>query len=125
MQQKKFASDGKFDQALAKIDEAKNTIWQASPFVINYATIVSAEPGGFGMYDIRRNNEFKGDEKLVIYFEPSGYTYGRDGDLFVIDLGFDFVLKDSSGTSLGGQLDFSKSLIRSHAPNKETMARLN
>ena len=121
----KLADEGKFDDALAKINEAKNSIWESSPLVIHNATIVSADPGGYGIYDIRPNNEFKADEKIIIYSEPTGFAYGRDGDFYVVDLALDFEIKDGSGASLAKQADFSKWTIRSRVPNKEFMGKLD
>lgn len=121
----KFADEGKFDDALAKINEAKDSIWNASPLIIHNATIVSADPAGYGIYDIRPNNEFKADEKIIIYSEPAGFAYGRDGDFYVIELALDFEIKDSSGASLAKQADFSKWTIRSRVPNKEFMGKLD
>lgn len=121
----KLADEGKFEEALAKADEAKSLIWDAAPLKIQYYTLVSADPTGFGIYDIRPNIEFKSDEKIVIYTEPTGYAYGRDGDFYVIELALDFDLRDSSGASLGKQADFGKWALRSRVPNKEFMGKLD
>ncbi len=121
----KLASEGKFDDALAKINAARDSIWDDSPLVIHNATTVSADPAGYGIYDIRPNNEFKANEKIIIYTEPTGFAYGRDGDFYVVDLALDFEVKDSTGASLAKQADFSKWTIRSRVPNKEFMGKLD
>ena len=86
---------------------------------------MAADPAGFGIYDIRENNEFKSGERLVIYSEPVGFTYSRDGQVFITDMALDFEIKDAFGTSLAKQENFASWTLRSRVPNKEFMGKID
>src|SRR6185295_2184996 len=85
---------------------------------------VASDPNGFGIYDIRENAEFKRSEPLLIYTEPVGFAFGRDGQMFVMDMALDFEIRDSSGASVAKQENFASWTIRSRFPNKEFMGKL-
>ncbi len=116
---------GKFDEAMKALDTVQDMIWRQAPLSIRKAVFVSTDPQGFGIYTERPNNEYRSGEPLIIYAEPFGFGYGRDGDLFVIDLGLDFVIKASDGSVLAEQKDFGSLTLKSRVPNREFMAKLN
>jgi hypothetical protein len=119
-----LAGEGKFTEALAAIDSAKDSIWKAAPLTFRRALFVASDPQGFGVYDIRDNSVFKRSAPLIIYAEPIGYGYGRDGDLYVIELGLDFTIKSSDGKVAAQQENFGTLSFRSRVPNKEFMAKV-
>lgn len=116
---------GKYDEAMKALDTVQDMIWRESPLSIRKAVFVTGEPQGFGIYTERPNNEFSSGETLIIYAEPFGFGYGRDNELFVIDLGLDFVIKGSDGSVLAQQENFGSLTLRSRVPNREFMAKLN
>lgn len=111
--------------ALAAIAEAQQAIWDAAPMTVQRALFVAADPGGFGIFDMRESNTFKRSEPLIIYAEPLGFGYGRDGELYVIDLGLDFIIKSADGKEVARQENFGSLNMRSRVANKEFMAKLN
>ncbi len=115
---------GKYADALSALNGALDTVWHAAPLTINKAVLVATDPQGFGIYDIRSNNQYKSGEPIVIYTEPSGFGYGRDGDFYTINMALDFDIKSSSGDSLANQPDFAKWELRSRVANKEFMGKL-
>lgn len=115
---------GKYAEALVSLDTARATVWDAAPLRINKAVLVASDPQGFGIYDIRDNNQYKAGEPIVIYTEPSGFGYGRDGDLYTINMALDFTIKSSTGESLAVRENFAKWELRSRVPNKEFMGKL-
>ena len=116
---------GKFDEALRTLETARDAVWNQAPLTFRKTIFVAAEPAGFGIYDIRENNEFKSGEPLVIYAEPVGFSHRRDGQIFITDMALDFEIKDSSGTSLAKQENFASWTLRSRVPNKEFMGKLD
>lgn len=110
--------------AMSALDDAREAVWNAAPLTINKAILVASDPQGFGIYDIRDGNQYKSGEPIVIYTEPSGFGYGRDGDIYTINMALDFTIKSSSGEELAAQKDFAKWELRSRVPNKEFMGKL-
>jgi hypothetical protein len=118
-------AERKYAEALAAADEARQAVWDASPLIIQRAVFVASDPQGFGIFDMRESNAFKRSEPLIIYAEPLGFGYGKDGDLYVIDLGLDFVIKGADGSVVASQENFGSLNMRSRVANKEFMAKLN
>jgi hypothetical protein len=111
-------------KAYAAMGETLDTVWNEIPLTIQKALFTAADPQGFGIYDLRDSNEFKSSQPLVIYSEPVGYGYGRDGDLYTINMDLDFVVKTAEGEELGGQKSFSQWQLKSRVPNREFMGKL-
>jgi hypothetical protein len=119
-----LASEGKYDEALTAIDAAKTAIWEAAPLTFRRALFVASEPQGFGIYDIRETSTFKKSDPLIIYSEPLGFAYGKDGDIYTIDLAMDFAITDAAGKDVASQKGFGTLRLRSRVPNKEFMAKV-
>jgi hypothetical protein len=119
-----FLEDGNHAKAMAALNAARETVWNAAPLTINKAVLVAADPKGFGIYDIRDDNRYRAGEDIVIYTEPSGYAYGRDGDLYVIGMTIDFEVRSESGESLASQENIAVWQLRSRVPNKEFMGKV-
>jgi hypothetical protein len=115
---------GNFAGALATLNGALAVVWDQSPLKINKALLVASDPQGFGIYDLRDNNRYKSGEPIVLYAEPSGFAYGRDGELYLINMALDFEIKGSNGETLASQQNFSKWELRSRVPNKEFMGKI-
>ena len=123
-QAEKLAAQGKFQEALDSLATAQDMIWQQAPLSFRKTLFVASEPAGFGIYDLRESNEFKRNERLLIYAEPVGYGYGRDGQLYTIDLALDFTIKSPDGKVVASQVNFATLSLRSRVANKEFMAKV-
>ena len=92
--------EGKYQESLAALDTAREAIWQKAPLTFGKTLFVVSDPAGYGVYDLRDNNEFKPGEQLVIYTEPQGYAHGRDGAIYVMNMKLDFEIRNKAGESL-------------------------
>jgi hypothetical protein len=110
---------GKPVQALAAVEAAFNTAWDAAPLGFSEATFVTDKPAGFGIYTTRPNAVFAPDEQMQVYAEPFGYGFAKDGDLFKIDFSADFELRTTKGQILHSQTDFASLDMSSRRRNKE------
>jgi hypothetical protein len=119
-----LASEGKFDEALAALTEAQAKLWDLSPMFVRKAFFVAAEPGGFGIYEARANSTFPKAEKLLIYAEPVGFGYNKEGELFVVDISMDFDILDPAGKSVAAQQAFGNLGLKSQVPNREFFAKI-
>jgi hypothetical protein len=116
--------EGKYQESLAALDAAREVIWQKAPLTFGKTLFVVSDPGGYGVYDLRDNNEFKPGEPLVIYTEPQGYGHGRDGAMYLLNLKLDFEIRNKAGESLAKQENFSAWALRSRVANKEFMGKV-
>ena len=119
-----LAAQSKFDEAFQAIDEAREAIWKAAPLTFREALFDTSDPQGFGIFDARESTTFKKSEPLIIYSEPMGFGYGQDGELYVIDLALDFIIKKPDGSEVAKQENFASLTLRSRVPNKEFMAKV-
>ncbi len=114
-----LAAAGNPVQALAAIEAAFNTLWDKAPLGFSEALFVATRPQGFGIYDMRPNAVFAPGEDMLVYAEPFGYGYGRDGEVFEIAFDADFELRTAKGQILHAQQDFAELEMRSRRRNKE------
>jgi hypothetical protein len=113
------AEAGKPVEALAAIEEAFNALWDKAPLGFSEALFVADRPKGFGIYDMRPTSVFRPGEDMLVYAEPFGYGFGRDGDLFVIAFDADFELRTAGGQILHARQDFARLEMKSRRRNKE------
>ncbi len=114
----------RYEEAMKALEEAQDKLWADVPLMFRRALFTAGEPVGYGVYDLRGDSVFKRSEKLIIYSEPMGYGFGRDGSLYVIDLALDFIVKGADGAEVARQEKFGNLTFRSRFPNKEFMARV-
>lgn len=119
-----LVAEGKHDAALTALDGAKDKVWLAAPMSFRKTLFAASEPQGFGVYDIKEGSTFKRADPLIIYAEPVGYGYGRDGELYVIDMALDFTIKSPDQKVVAQQQNFGSLTLRSRVPNKEFMAKV-
>lgn len=118
-------AEGKYEEATKALEDAQDVLWKQSPLMFRRALFTAGEPTGYGLYDLRETSTFKRSEPLIIYSEPMGYSYSRDGSLFVIEMGLDFIIRSPDGTEIAAQKDFGVLKLTSRFPNKEFMAKVN
>jgi hypothetical protein len=116
--------EGKYQESLAALDAARDLIWKNAPLTFGKTLFVVSDPAGYGVYDLRDNNEFKPGEQLVIYTEPQGYGHGRDGAMYVLNLKLDFEIRNKAGESLAKQENFAAWALRSRVANREFMGKV-
>ena len=124
IQAEQMLAEGKYEEAMKALEAAQDAAWKASPLMFRRALFTAGEPSGYGLYDLREGNTFKRSEPLIIYAEPMGYGYGRDGTLYLISLDLDFVINTPDGKAVASQENFGNLSFRSRFPNKEFMAKV-
>jgi hypothetical protein len=120
----KLMAEGKYEEATKALEAAQDALWKQSPLMFRRALFTAGEPVGYGVYDLRETNVFKRSEPLIIYSEPMGYSYGRDGSLYVIELELDFIIRNPDGQEVAAQKNFGVLKLSSRFPNKEFMAKV-
>lgn len=110
---------GKPVEALATLEAAFNAVWEAAPLGFSEALFVADRPAGFGIYSIRPSAVFRPGEDMLVYAEPFGYGYGRNGEMFDIGFSADFELRNATGQILYTQKGFADLAMTSRRQNKE------
>ncbi len=114
-----LAAAGDQSGALHMLKEAYIQQWLKTPLAISKATFVSKRSEGYGKYHQRADNVFNAGEKMLVYIEPYGYGWGKEGDLYSIDFSADFTVSSAAGKVLGGRKNFQKLGLKSLARNTE------
>ncbi len=88
------------------LDEAVQEVWDRSPLVFRKIAIVDSATG-FGIYSERDSAQFKSGDKVLIYTEPMGYTYGKNNlGNREINITAGIVIDDADGTTIFSKDDF-------------------
>ena len=110
--------------ALAALDEAAAALSEKVPLTMRRALWVAAPPTGYGMYVPRENNVFASGVKMMIYGEPVGFGWRKNGDFWQTDVAIDVVVKSKDGKALQRAQDFTNLRVSSRIRNREMMAQL-
>jgi len=99
------------DKSIAAIDAARAAVIEAlnkAPLGFRRILFVSEIPEGFAAYRPRENNVFAADEPLIVYTEPIGVAWTKNGDEFSSKLIVDFDIRSPDGKVLAGQKSFGE-----------------
>ncbi len=119
-----LADQGKFIEAIAALDEAAGTLWQAAPLTFRRALWVAGPPNGYGAYNPRETNVYAAGDQMIVYAEPVGFGWAKSGDIWQTDLRADLAIKSKDGEVLLSQPDFQKLAIASRERNREFIATI-
>jgi hypothetical protein len=120
----KEVDQGNRFEAAATLREALMEVWALKPLSIKGAVLVQEESPGYGQYTPRQNNEYKAREPILIYAEPAGYVFKRQGENYLFGFSADFAILSEEGEVLAGQRDFNKWQFQSREPMFEVYVNL-
>lgn len=121
------ADQAEIDKAIQAIDSARGVVTEAlskAPLGFRHILFVSGVPEGFAAYTPRGNNQFSQGEPLIIYSEPIGVTWKKDGDQFSSKLVVDFEIRTPDGKVLAGQKGFGEFALTSREPPLDFMTHI-
>ena len=119
-----LAAQGKYTEALAALDEAAVALSEKAPLTVHRALWVAEPPTGFGGYIPRQNNVFASGVKMIIYAEPVGLGWRKNGEFWETEAAIDVLVKGKDGTVLQRAPDFTNLRTSSRVRNREMMAQL-
>ena len=98
---KAFAAEGKTAESAAAMHDAAAELWLQTPFAFARSTFVTDDAP-------RPDNTFPEGEVLLVYAEPVGFGWRKEGDLYFIDQVVDAALLSTDGDVLWEQKEFSR-----------------
>jgi hypothetical protein len=119
-----LAAQGKYAEALAALDEMAVALSEKAPLTVHRALWVAERPRGFGGYIPRENNVFASGVKMIIYAEPVGLGWRKNGEFWETEAAIDVLVKGKDGRVLQRAPDFTNLRTSSRVRNREMMAQL-
>jgi hypothetical protein len=115
------------DKAIETINTARALTAEAlssAPLGFRRILFVSKIPEGFAAYEPRADNVFTPDEPLIVYTEPIGVAWTKDGDEFSTKLTVDFEIRSPDGKVLAGQRSFGEFALTAREPPLDFMTHV-
>jgi len=100
-----FAS-GDVVGAADALRQALVAVYNKSKLKVDKAVLVKVKPAGFGMIQRKGSNKFKSGETIILYVEPVGYHFVKNGKAYGFGISADFSVTDAQGNILGGKKGF-------------------
>lgn len=115
---------GEHAAAIETMRQALGAMWNQSNIAIRNAFFVNKRATGFGVYDVRKSNVFKPGEALLVYVEPVGQRWSKEGGVLRSSITADLKVKSADGKVLGGQDAIARFSLSSREQNMEYFAQL-
>jgi len=115
------------DKAIEAINAARARTAEAlanAPLGFRRILFVREVPEGFAAYEPRADNIFTPDEPLIVYTEPIGVAWTKDGDEFSTKLEVDFEIRTPDGNVLAGQRGFGEFALSAREPPLDFMTHV-
>ncbi len=115
------------DEAIEAIDRARAAVTEVlnkAPLGFRRILFVSETPEGFAAYKPRANNVFSTNEPLIIYAEPIGVEWNKDGEEVSSKLVVDFEIRSPDGQVLAGQRGFGEFALSAREPPLDYMSHI-
>jgi hypothetical protein len=115
------------DKAIETIDAARALTAEAlssAPLGFRRILFVREVPEGFASYEPRADNIFTPDQPLIVYTEPIGVAWTKDGDEFSTKLSVDFEIRSPDGKVLAGQRGFGEFALSAREPPLDFMTHI-
>ena len=118
------ADQGQVEQAATALRQALAEVWAINPITIRRSLLTTGSAAGFGQYQPRTGNVYKPGEPILIYAEPAGYRFVRQGEIYSFGFSADFALLTADGKVLAGQKGFRSWQFNSREPLFEVFVNL-
>jgi hypothetical protein len=115
------------DKAIETINAARALTAEAlstAPLAFRHILFVRDVPDGFAAYEPRGSNVFTPDEPLIVYSEPIGVAWTKDGDEYSTKLSVDFEIRSPDGKVLAGQKGFGEFALSAREPPLDFMTHI-
>lgn len=121
------ASQAEILQAVEAINVARAAVVDAlnkAPLGFRRILFVKDVPEGFAAYQPRADSIFSTDEPIIVYTEPIGVAWKKDGEQFASKLVVDFEIRSPDGQVLAGQKGFGEFELAAREPPVDYMSHI-
>ena len=119
----KLLSEQKFFEALVAIHQLFIEVWNKSPLKIVNMRFVN-KVDSVGMYEQRKTDVFKPEEKMLVYIRPVGYTLFKKDGKYRFGVILSVALLNAKGEKIFERKGWGKFLWASYIPNTEMYLRV-
>jgi hypothetical protein len=112
---------GKVIEAIDALDAAALTLWEKMPLVFRRGIWVSAKAAGYGIYTERPDAVFSAGQPMLVYAEPVGFGWRKDGDIYRTEMAADVAFRTADGKEIFRQDQFQKFELAGRVRNREFM----
>ncbi|HET9273251.1 MAG TPA: hypothetical protein VFO09_03185 [Methyloceanibacter sp.] len=120
-------NQAELDRAIEAIDSARTAVTEAlnkAPLGFRRILFVKDIPEGFAAYQPRADNTFRTDEPIIVYTEPIGVAWKKEGDEYSSKLVVDFEIRSPDGQVLAGQRGFGEFELDAREPPLDYMSHI-
>jgi hypothetical protein len=121
------ASEAEILQAVEAINAARATVVEAlnkAPLGFRRILFVKDVPEGFAAYTPRADSAFSADEPIIVYTEPIGVAWKKQGEEYASKLVVDFEIRTPDGQVLAGQKGFGEFELEAREPPLDYMSHI-
>lgn len=112
---------GKVIEAIDALDDAAAMLWDKAPLAFRRGIWVTEPAAGFGIFKQRPNAVFTAGQPMLVYAEPVGFGWTRNGEVYTTDFAADVVFRDKAGKEIFRKDEFQIFNLSSRFRNREFM----
>jgi hypothetical protein len=118
-------SRGRVIEAIDALDEAAVALWERAPLSFRRGLWVVDKAAGYGIFNPRASSVFDSGETMLVYAEPVGFGWRRDGEIFQTDIAADVVFRTADGKEIYRKDEFQNLALAGRVRNREFMINFN
>jgi hypothetical protein len=112
---------GRVIEAIDALDEAQAALWNKAPLDFRRGIWVMEKAEGFGIFRPRPDAVFTAGQPMLVYAEPVGFGWTRNGEIYTTDFVADVVFRNKAGTEIFRKDEFQVFNLSSRFRNREFM----
>ena len=116
---------GKVGEAMDAMDDAAVLLWEKAPLTFRRSVWVTERATGFGLFNARDNAVFSSGQPMLVYAEPIGFGWRKDGDAYRTDMVADIVFRSADGKELFRKDEFLTMQLAGRYRNREFFTNMN
>lgn len=118
-------SRGRVIEAIDALDEAAVALWERAPLSFRRGLWVVDKAAGYGIFNPRADAVFNSGDTMLVYAEPVGFGWRRNGEIYQTDIAADVVFRTAAGKEIYRKDEFQNLALAGRVRNREFMVNFN